>query len=90
MPTEHPPAHCADEKTEAHKGQMTFSKLHHQVFWLQTRTPGFNYVFLLRGGSWAEWFNSTGIKERMGSLEELMKATGEWTGQVLPQTHRRL
>lgn len=52
-------SHCADEKTEAPKGEMTFSKPHGQ-----TRIPGFNYVLLSREGNWDEWFNSMVIKER--------------------------
>lgn len=59
-------SHCADEKTEAPKGEMTFSKPYGQVFWFQTRIPGFNYVLLSREGNWDEWFNSMGIKERNG------------------------
>lgn len=75
MPTENF-VRCADEKNEAYKGEMTFSKLCHQAFWLQTRTPGLNQVLLLRGSSWAEWFSSIGIKERNGIFRRAHEGHG--------------
>lgn len=88
MPIEHSHAHCADEKTEAPKGEMTFLKAHGQVFCLQTTIP--DLIMSFRPGVATGMSGSTawGSKKGMGFSEELMNAMQEWTGQALPQTHR--
>lgn len=77
MPTEHSHAHCADEKTEAPKGEMTFLKAHGQVLCLQTTTLDLIMSFCPRVATGTSGLTAWGSKEGMGFSEELMNAMQE-------------
>lgn len=71
MPTEHSHAHCADEETEAPKGEITFSKPHGQG---SSSRPELQDPGVATEMSGLRAWES---KKGMGFLEELMKATRE-------------